>query len=101
MAVTMPAYMSPSVDAFKATYTEKMQWFAHKLTGINKRFDDGRQFLFGELSAMDFFVCELLEMCLTIEKELEIEGIGKYAHLAAYVGRFTSLEKVAAYRATE
>jgi len=98
---TMPAYMSPSLDAFKATYGDRMKGFSHKLAGINKRFDDGRQFLFGELSVLDFFFCELLEMCQILEKELGLEGVTQHSNFTAYVARFHSVEKVAAYRARE
>ena len=102
MSITIPAYMSPDMVAFKAAIVGKYAAFDKKLTGINKRFDDGRQWLFGNsISLTDFYLCEILENMQRIDVDLEIEGIAKFKNLGPYVERFTNLERIKAYRSRE
>ena len=100
IAVALPAYMSPTLEAAKMGLNGQREKLLLKLKGLNKRLGNNNWLMGEQLTIFDFFGAELLELVLIMNEEQELNLTVGLDNLKPYVERFNNLPGVKEFRAS-
>ena len=101
MGYVMPAYMSPDLTALKATAELKTKQFHKKLGSLDRILGKQDYLMGGHITAVDFLFAEVVERLNAMEKDLEINILGEFTNIAAFLQRFISIPKIKAFRQSD
>ena len=99
-AITKTTYNSKTQEELKAKLVSKMEYSMAKTIYFRETLKKQTYITGGTLSVLDFYLSELLEKLIYMQKELETSFVDEDTLdvYKAYVGRFNALEAIRKYR---
>ena len=96
--ITTPMYVTANKEDLKAKLLQAKDRLKSKINGIAKLLST-KSFIFDRITFLDFYLVEVVEMILDMEKELSLNILDNHRDVYVnYVAKMYNLPKVADYR---